>query len=171
MTSPTSLPPAGTITERPGTLDLGDLAQNAVAGWVQRTLSEQPWYKRKSNTITVAAGAVVTVIASSSAFLVGAPEWVQFVVAAIGAIATILATNVTPNGVTPSTGAQLQAAVKDPALINAIAVQLAQTVGVAAAPVVDDVRAQAEALVAQHLRNAQQTVENVLESGRHSRGD
>lgn len=144
-------------------LDLGDAVTNAVAGWVQRELNEQPWYRRKANTITTLGGAVATTVAYLLTSGLELPGWAQVALPGLLLVLTVLGVNVTPNGVTPTTGAQLQKAAKDPAVINAVAVEVLDTVGNLRQ--LDDFRRQAT----DTLQDVGEAAQDFI--GRHRRGD
>lgn len=156
MSQPTGVP-------GPDRLVLGDAVTNAVAGWVQRELNEQPWYRRKANTITTTIGTVATAVAYLGANATGLPDWAPWVIAAVGLVATVLGVNVTPNGVTPTTGAQLQRAAQDPAVVNAVAREVIDTVGNLRS--MEDFRRTAEAT----LQDVGEAAADII--GRHRRGD
>lgn len=117
-------------TPRPATgPQLPDLAQAAVARWVQQRLAEQPWYKRKANTITTLGGALSTVLGFVLTSAVGLPQWGTYTISSVLLVLTVLGVNNTKNGVTPQTGKDLQDAVTDPVVLETLAAQLAQALG------------------------------------------
>lgn len=167
MTNP-GIPPTGPtgIPDR-DRLVLGDAVANAVAGWVQRRLNEQPWYRRKANTITTLGGTVATAVAYLLTSGLELPGWAQVGLPGVLLVLTVLGVNVTPNGTTPKTGVDLQEAVKDPAVLNAVIAEVVDTVGNVRS--LDDFR-----------RQATDTLQDITEAatdawdahtGRHRRGD
>ena len=112
-----------------GTPTINDLAESAVARWVQQQIAAQPWYKRKANTITTLGGALATVITYVLTNVSGAPDWVTWGCSAALLVLTVLGVNVTKNGTTNSTGDDLQRAVNDPLVLRMLVSQAAAVFG------------------------------------------
>lgn len=167
MTNPGIPPTVPTGLPDRDRLVLGDAAANAVAGWVQRRLAEQPWYRRKANTITTLGGALGTVVAFVLTSATGLPDWVTYTLSGVLLVLTVMGVNVTPNGTTPKTGVDLQEAVKDPAVLNAVIAEVVDTVGNVRS--LDDFRRQAT----DTLQDVTEAAADAWDShiGRHRRGD
>ena len=110
----------------PGPADL----QNALAGWAQRELAKQSWWRKSANTVVTFIGGLSTLVASLAAFLAtqetGVPSWMTFVVAAVGFLGTVVGVKNTKNGLTYQGAAQVQQAVLDPAVLGTVQRVLAQ---------------------------------------------
>lgn len=130
----TNLQPPTTITNYipplpgvvPGPADI----QNALAGYAQRKLAEQPWYRKSANTITTVVGGAITLAGSITAYLVAQgtelPQWVTLAVGVLGFLGTVVGVKNTKNGFTYQGAAQLQQAVLDPAVLATVQRTLAQ---------------------------------------------
>lgn len=111
------------------TPSINDLAESAVARWVQQQIAAQPWYKRKANTITTLGGALATVLTFVMTNVAGAPDWIVWACSAGLLVLTVLGVNVTKNGVTPTTGDDLQRAVNDPLVLRMLVSQAVSAFG------------------------------------------
>lgn len=113
----------------PPTPSINDLAESAVARWVQQQIADQPWYKRKANTITTLGGALATVLTFVMTNVAGAPDWVVWACSAGLLVLTVLGVNVTKNGTTETTGTDLQRAVNDPLVLRMLVAQAVSAFG------------------------------------------
>lgn len=106
-----------------------ELAQSAVARWLQQEIARQPWYKRKANAITTLGGALATVAAYLATNAVGAPEWLTYLATVVLLVLTVLGVSVTPNGTTYDTADTVQRAVADPLVLQALVTRAVQEFG------------------------------------------
>lgn len=108
------------ITDVPGPADI----QNALAGWAQRKLAEQPWWRKSSNTVTAAIGTTATAAAALATYYgtqgTDVPQWLTIVIAVAGVLSTVLGVKQTRNGFTYQGAAQVQQAVLDPTVLETI---------------------------------------------------
>lgn len=106
----------------------GELVETAVAGWAQRKLAEQPWYKAKSNTLTGGFSAFVTLAWTALGTGLSLPSWAVYGIAGVLFVGNLLGLNATKNGMTASTAGQVQQIGRDPAVMAAIEAQLGMQV-------------------------------------------
>lgn len=132
--------------------------QLAMAAYAQRKLAEQKWYQKSKNTVVTAVGGLVTLAGSYATYLTATgtsmPEWVTFVVGAIGFIATVVGVKNSKNGFTYQGAAQLQQAILDPTVLTTVQKVLANE------PFPAHLAEQAEALIEQKAREARQWIED-----------
>lgn len=112
------VPPIPGVT--PGPADI----QNALAGWAQRELAQQSWYRKSANTVNAAIGGLTTLAASMATFYVTqgteVPQWLTIVIAVVGFVGTIIGVKNTKNGFTYQGAAQVQQAILDPAVLGTV---------------------------------------------------
>lgn len=79
---------------------------------VDELLGEETLAAKKANTVVSAIGGTVTILGTAAAYMVESetnlPSWFPMVVTILGILGTILKTNKTANGFTPSVAAKLQ---------------------------------------------------------------
>lgn len=142
-----------TPTGVPGPADL----QLALAAYAQRKLAEQPWYRKSSNTVTVAIGSVTTLAGSLATYYLtqgtDIPQWLTMVIAVLGTLGTLIGTKNTKNGFTYQGAAQLQQAVLDPTVLTTVQRVLTSE------PFPAHLAEQGEALIEQKAREAREWIE------------
>lgn len=110
----------------PGPADI----QNALAGWAQRELAKQPWWRKSANTVSASIGMAGTGAGALATFYLtqgtAVPQWLTLVIAGIGFVATTIGVKNTKNGFTYQGAAKVQQAILDPAVLATVQKTLAQ---------------------------------------------
>lgn len=76
---------------------------------VEVALAQQPWFMRRKDTIVAVAGTLLQVANIAVAYTTNAPEWVNFVIAAVIGVCQVVVHAGTPGAITPSMGPRLEA--------------------------------------------------------------
>lgn len=80
---------------------------------VSQALADQPWYIRRKDSLTAAAGLVLQIANVLVAYGSDMPEWANVAIAAVIGISQIFIHAGTPGAITPSQAARLEAAAEE----------------------------------------------------------
>lgn len=75
---------------------------------VQNALQAQPWYVRRKDTITAAAGTLLQLLNVAAAYTTDAPEWASVALAVLIGLCQIIVHAGTPGAITPSMADRLE---------------------------------------------------------------
>ncbi|MGB3602706.1 MAG: hypothetical protein WBA38_04035 [Gordonia sp. (in: high G+C Gram-positive bacteria)] len=84
---------------------------NMIGTILDAALKTQPWYARYANTIVMACSMLVTLGTWATATYTDLPPAVAVVIGSVVAVASVLVTRATPNGITPRGNARVVAEV------------------------------------------------------------
>ncbi|MDK4282941.1 hypothetical protein [Corynebacterium propinquum] len=92
---------------------------NEIQTSVSNALRNQSWFVRRKDTIAAVAGTIVQLLNLLVFMTVGAPEWVNAIIAVTVGIAQTLVHAATPGAITPSMQHRLEKAALEPAPVTA----------------------------------------------------
>lgn len=75
---------------------------------VSNALQAQPWYVRRKDTITAAAGTLLQLLNVAAAYTTDAPEWASVALAILIGLCQVVVHAGTPGAITPSMAGRLE---------------------------------------------------------------
>ena len=96
-------------------------AKDGAVEVIGEYIAEQPWWRRKSNTVTVAVTMIAAAVASLGVDQLTATTWGPWVTMLVGAAVSIVAVANTRNGVTGTDAALAQRVVSDSRVVVPLA--------------------------------------------------